>query len=121
MSVAIALTVGALFAMGTFLLLRDDLVKIILGISILSQAVNVYLITMGGIAEGTFDLVPILDTHGHESPAVTTVDPLVQALVLTAIVISFGMTAFALVLSYRAYQENETMNVTEWAQGGEER
>ena len=64
---------------------------------------------------GTHDLVPILSGHGGEEvPA--TADPLVQALVLTAIVISFGMTAFALVLSYRAYQENGTMNVREFAQ-----
>jgi len=114
MTLAVAATVGALFAFGTFLLLRDDLVKVIWGLSIITQAANVYLIAMGGIREGTFDLVPILASHGEETP--TTADPLVQALVLTAVVISFGMTAFALVLSYRAYQENGSMNVREWAQ-----
>jgi multicomponent Na+:H+ antiporter subunit C len=114
MSLAIATTVGALFAFGTFLLLRDDLVKVIWGLAIITQGANVYLIGMGGIQETTHDLVPVLATHGEDPPA--TADPLVQALVLTAIVISFGMTAFALVLSYRAYQENETMDVTEWSQ-----
>ncbi len=117
MTLAIALTVGALFTMGTFLLLRDDLVRVVWGVAIISQAANVYLIAMGGIEEGTFDLVPILAGHGHDAGGVETADPLVQALVLTAIVISFGMTAFALVLSYRAYEENGTMNVTEWAGG----
>lgn len=112
MSLAIAATVGALFALGTFLLLRDDLVEVVWGLAIISQAANVYLIAMGGIEEGTHDLVPVLATH--DGPFPETADPLVQALVLTAIVISFGMTAFALVLSYRAYQENETMDVTEW-------
>jgi multicomponent Na+:H+ antiporter subunit C len=114
MSLALAATVGALFTFGTFLLLRDDLVKVVWGLAILSQAANVYLITMGGVAEGTNELVPVLSDH--EGPFPATADPLVQALVLTAIVISFGMTAFALVLSYRAYQENESMDVTEWVQ-----
>jgi multicomponent Na+:H+ antiporter subunit C len=113
-SVVIALTIGALFAMGTFLLLRDDLVRVVWGVAILSQGANLYLITMGGIEEGTHSLVPILPGHGETPPA--TADPLVQALVLTAIVITFGTTAFALVLSYRAYEENETMNVREWTQ-----
>lgn len=117
MTVAVAATVGALFALGTFLLLRDDLVKVIWGLAIITQAANVYLIAMGGIQEGTHDLVPVLSGHGGGESAGTaaTTDPLVQALVLTAIVISFGMTAFALVLSYRAYQENGTMNVREFA------
>jgi multicomponent Na+:H+ antiporter subunit C len=114
MTFALAVTVGALFAFGTFLLLRDDLVKVIWGVAIISQAANVYLISMGGVTEGTTDSVPIL--ADHHAPFPETTDPVVQALVLTAIVISFGMTAFALALSYRAYQENETMDVTEWDQ-----
>lgn len=113
MSLVIAAAVGGLFVLGTFLVLRDDLVEIVWGLAVISQAANVYLISMGGIQEGTHDLVPVLVTH-HE-PFPETADPVVQALVLTAIVISFGMTAFALVLSYRAYQENETMDVTEWS------
>ncbi|MGM0717408.1 MAG: sodium:proton antiporter [Halobacteriota archaeon] len=112
MSLVIAATVGALFTLGTFLVLRDDLVEVVWGLAIISQAANVYLISMGGIQEGASDLVPVLATHGEPFPE--TADPLVQALVLTAIVISFGMTTFALVLSYRAYQENDTVDVTEW-------
>ncbi|MEF8808135.1 sodium:proton antiporter [Natronomonas sp.] len=113
MTVGIAAAVGALFALGTFLLLRDDIVHVVWGVAVISQAANVYLITMGGIREGTRDTVPVLEAHHAPFPA--TADPLVQALVLTAIVISFGMTAFALVLSYRAYQENESMDLGEWA------
>ncbi|MFC7057326.1 sodium:proton antiporter [Halovenus salina] len=112
MTLALAVTIGALFAFGTFLLLRDDLVKVVWGLAIFSQAANVYLITVGGVTEGTTDSVPVLADHHEPFPATT--DPVVQALVLTAIVISFGMTAFALALSYRAYEENGTMNVTEW-------
>ena len=112
MSVVLAAAVGGLFALGTFLLLRRDLVRVVWGLAILTQAANVYLITMGGIREGTHDLVPVLSGHGGHVPQ--TADPLVQALVLTAIVISFGTTALALALTYRAYQENETMDVQEW-------
>jgi multicomponent Na+:H+ antiporter subunit C len=114
MTFALAATVGALFTFGTFLLLRDDLVKVVWGLAIISQAANVYLVAMGGITEATGETVPIL--ADHHKPFPETADPVVQALVLTAIVISFGMTAFALALSYRAYQENGTIDVTEWEQ-----
>lgn len=112
MSTLLAVAIGGLFALGTFLLLRRDLVIVVWGVMVISQAANVYLISMGGVTAGTHDSVPILAAHGGEVPE--TVDPLVQALVLTAIVISFGTTALALVLTYRAYQENETMDVQEW-------
>jgi multicomponent Na+:H+ antiporter subunit C len=111
-SVVLATVVGGLFALGTFLLLRRDLVRVVWGVAVITQAANVYLITMGGVTEGEGGLVPVLSGHGGHVPE--TADPLVQALVLTAIVISFGTTAFALALTYRAYQENETMNVQEW-------
>jgi len=112
MSLILAVAVGGLFAVGTFLLLRRDLVRVVWGVAVVSQATFVYLLAMGGVDRGTHDLVPILAAHGDEVPAVA--DPVVQALVLTAIVISFGTTALALVLSYRAYEENGTMDVTEW-------
>ena len=112
MSLALAAVVGGLFSLGTFLLLRRDLVRVVWGVAVLSQAANVYLISVGGVAEGSYGRVPILATHGGEVPQ--TADPVVQALVLTAIVISFGTTALALVLSYRAYQENETVDVQRW-------
>lgn len=112
MTLLLAAVVGSLFALGTFLVLRRDVVRVVWGLAILSQAANVYIITMGNVAEGGGEFVPVLAVHGGEVP--TTTDPLVQALVLTAIVISFGTTAFALALSYRAYQENESIDVTEW-------
>ncbi|MFC4438854.1 MULTISPECIES: sodium:proton antiporter [Natrialbaceae] len=107
----LALVVGALFALGTFLLLRRDLIRVVWGLAIISQAANVYLLAMGGIVEGTADTVPVLAGHGEHVPE--TADPLVQALVLTAIVIGFGMTAFALVLSYRVYEEHDTLDVSD--------
>ncbi|MFB6137457.1 MAG: sodium:proton antiporter, partial [Halobacteriaceae archaeon] len=74
-----------------------------------SQAANVYLVTMGGIRGSA----PII--AGHDARGVT--DPLVQALVLTAIVIGFGTTAFALVLTYRVYETHGTLDVSSLAGG----
>ena len=107
----LAVVVGALFAMGSFLVLRRDLVRVVWGVAIMGQAANVYLITMGGL-EGS---VPVLGHGAHGADHVT--DPLVQALVLTAIVIGFGTTALALVLTYRTYEENGSIDVT--ALGGD--
>ncbi|WP_247002125.1 sodium:proton antiporter [Halosolutus gelatinilyticus] len=107
----LAVAVGAMFALGTFLLLQRDLIRVVWGLAIVSQAANVYLLAMGGITSGTADSVPVLAGHADHVPE--TADPVVQALVLTAIVIGFGMTAFALVLSYRVYEEHDTLDVTE--------
>ena len=104
---ALAVALGTLFAVGTFLLLRRDIVRVVWGVAVLGQAANVYLVTMGEPAVG--EVVPVLP-HGAE-PAGTVTDPLVQALVLTAIVIGFGTTAFALVLTYRVYEEHGTIDL----------
>ncbi|WP_247729104.1 sodium:proton antiporter [Halovivax limisalsi] len=105
-----ATVVGALFALGTYLVLQRDLVRVVWGLAIVSQAANVYLLVMGGIAPASADAVPVLAGHGAHVPE--TADPLVQALVLTAIVIGFGMTAFALVLSFRVYEEHGTLDLS---------
>lgn len=103
----VALVLGILFAVGTFLILRRDVVRVVWGLTVLSQATNVYLVAMGGFSGSA----PILGGHGtgHGVGADVT-DPLVQALVLTAIVISFATTTLALVLTYRVYQENGTID-----------
>jgi multicomponent Na+:H+ antiporter subunit C len=103
--VVLAAVLGLLFALGTFLVLRRDVVRVVWGVAIFGQAANVYLVTMGGLAGSP----PVLGHHASGHGAVT--DPLVQALVLTAIVIGFGTTAFALVLTYRVYQEHGTIDV----------
>lgn len=105
MSLAVAATLGILFATGTYLILRRDAVRVIIGTLIVSQTANIYLIAMGG-SEGS---VPILKHHGgHEIHAT---DPIPQALVLTAIVIGFATTAFVLSLTYRFYEENEEIDL----------
>lgn len=104
--VVLAVVLGFLFALGTFLILRRDVVRVVWGVSIISQAANVYLVTMGGL-RGSVPIVSHGGAHG------TPTDPLVQALVLTAIVIGFGTTAFALVLTFRVYEEHGTIDLSE--------
>jgi multicomponent Na+:H+ antiporter subunit C len=110
--VVLALALGLLFALGTFLVLRRDVVRVVWGVTIISQAANLYLVTMGfGLTGAEGADAPVL-TGGAEAPFA---DPLVQALVLTAIVIGFGTTAFALVLTFRVYEENGTIDLEELA------
>lgn len=117
MTLVIATLLGLLFGFGTYLVLRRNLVAVIWGMAIISQGANLFLLVMGGLVEAGFDTVPVLAHHGETVPETT--DPLVQALVLTAIVISFGMTAFALVITYRVFEEHGTLDVSEL--GGEHR
>ena len=86
MELLVASSVGVLTASGVYLLLRLRAFPVILGLALLSYAVNVFLFSSGRLA---INLPPILSKY--EGAAYT--DPLPQALVLTAIVISFGMTA----------------------------
>ncbi len=92
-----AFLIGILFAVGTFLLLSKSLLRIILGTSIIGHGVHLLLITMGGLKKGSPPLLSL------ESFSYT--DSLPQALILTAIVINFAVTAFLLVLAYRTYRE----------------
>jgi multicomponent Na+:H+ antiporter subunit C len=111
-----ASVLGLLFALGTYLVLRRDLVRVVWGLAIIGQAANVYLITMGGLS----GRVPFLD-HGHLPEGTTPLtDPLVQALVLTAIVIGFGTTAFALVLTLRVYESHGTIDLAELGERGDQ-
>lgn len=103
--VVLAVALGALFATGTYLMLRRDVVKVIWGTLIMGQAANAYLIGMGGLKGDA----PILSGHGGHATGLT--DPVVQALVLTAIVIGFGTTALILVLTYRLYEEHGTIDL----------
>jgi multicomponent Na+:H+ antiporter subunit C len=76
------------------------MVKLLIGLTLLSNAANLLIFTAGGLTRGRPPLVP----EGDLRPAQPFADPLPQALILTAIVIGFGVLAFAMVLAYRAYQ-----------------
>lgn len=98
MELVLAITIGVLYAAAAYLLLRRSIVKLILGIVVLSQAANLLIFTAAGLRPGAVPFVPLDATA---LPA-TAADPLPQALILTAIVISFGLLAFTLVLVQRA-------------------
>lgn len=97
MEALIALIVGVLTACGVYLALRARTFPVVLGLTFLSYAVNVFLFAMGRL---TISQPPVIaaDAAGYT-------DPIPQALVLTAIVISFGMTAFVIVLALKARVE----------------
>jgi multicomponent Na+:H+ antiporter subunit C len=99
MHLLLALLVGVLFAAGVYLILQRHLLRIIFGLILLGNAVNLLVFTVGRAARMAPPLIP----EGMTVPPEATANPLPQALVLTAIVISFGLVAFALVLAYRAY------------------
>ncbi|GAA5417325.1 Na(+)/H(+) antiporter subunit C [Paraliobacillus ryukyuensis] len=100
MEILIALLIGVLFSVATYLLLTKSLLRIVLGTVLLSHGAHLLILTMGGLGQGA---APLL---GQEAGSYT--DPLPQALILTAIVISFGMTALLLVLTYRTYKAHQT-------------
>jgi multicomponent K+:H+ antiporter subunit C len=98
MEILIATAIGSMTAGGVYLILRLRTFPVILGLALLSYAVNVFLFSSGRLA---VDMSPILSKYGDASYT----DPLPQALVLTAIVISFGMTAVLVMISLGAFLE----------------
>ncbi|MDZ7269029.1 MAG: Na+/H+ antiporter subunit C [candidate division KSB1 bacterium] len=100
METVLAVVIGGLYAAGLYLMLRRSLVKLILGLAILGHAANLLVFTVGRLTPGR----PPIVLPGALTPDKPFADPLPQALILTAIVIGFGVQAFALVLLKRAYQ-----------------
>lgn len=99
----VASAIGVLTAAGIFLCLRGRTFPVVLGLAMLSYAINVFLFSMGRLV---IDRPPI-----YEKGLAEYTDPLPQALVLTAIVISFGMTALVVVLALRTYLETGSDHV----------
>jgi len=96
MEALIATMIGVLTACGVYLSLRGRTFSVVLGLTLMSYAVNLFLFVMGRLVVGA---PPIIREGASYA------DPLPQALVLTAIVISFGMTAFVVILALRARAE----------------
>lgn len=99
MTVLIAAATAVLFACGAWLLMQRRLTRIIIGIGLLGHGANLLLVTSGG-RSGT---PPLVAADGSTDLSQLS-DPLPQALALTAIVITFGVTAFLLALGYRSWQ-----------------
>ena len=102
MELLYALTLGILTMSGVYLLLRARTFQVVVGLTLISYAVNLFLLAMGRLNTG----MPAVRGKAAEHT-----DPLPQALVLTAIVIGFAMTAFSLVLALRAQGELDTDHV----------
>lgn len=104
-----AMVVTVLYTCGLYLMLRRNLVKFIIGLALLSHGANLLIFTAGGLVVGN---PPLLDEKTGGVPELTA-DPLPQALILTAIVISFAVLAFALVLLLRAYRTTGTDDIND--------
>jgi multicomponent K+:H+ antiporter subunit C len=107
MEALLALFIGVMAGAGVYLLLRARTFDVVLGMTLLSYAVNVFIFVTGRVA---VNKSPIIDGRRAASLA-EYADPLPQALVLTAIVISFAMTALLLVIALRARAETESDHV----------
>lgn len=112
MELLVAIALGVLVSAGVWLTLRARTFDVILGLTLLSYAVNVLIFVMGRLAPGK----PPLIREGLAPTLANYADPLPQALVLTAIVISFAMTALLLVIALRAREASGSDHVD----GGDE-
>lgn len=106
MQLETALLIGFLFACSLYLILHSSFAKILFGFVILSNAANLLILSMSG--DPTGKVAPIVDGRSG-----AMVDPLPQALILTAIVIGFGVTAYLVLLMYRMFLDQQTTNAAE--------
>ncbi|MDO3720493.1 Na+/H+ antiporter subunit C [Marinobacter sp. chi1] len=102
MELVFALVIGALTASGVYLILRARTFPVVVGLTLLSYGVNLFLFSSGRLATAGQPILGSTDAYS---------DPLPQALVLTAIVIGFAMTAFVVVLSLRSLADHEDDHV----------
>jgi len=110
----LALVVGFLYGASIYLMLRRSLIKLIFGLALISHASNLLIFSMGRVTRGH----PPLIAEGETVLMQPFADPLPQALILTAIVIAFGVQAFALILVRKAYRavgtdDLDKMNTTD--------
>ncbi|MEL6498450.1 MAG: NADH-quinone oxidoreductase subunit K [Planctomycetota bacterium] len=110
MMLTLAASIGLLFAAGAYMLMRRSLVKLVVGLVLLGQAANLLIFVASGPLRGR----PPLVEPGEQVPPPPFTDPLASALVLTAIVISFGIASYTIVLIKRAYQDIGTDDLTQY-------
>lgn len=98
MELVLAIVAGLLYASGLYLMLRRRLAQLIIGLSLLSNGTNILILSAAGVTRAKPPLISDDMTIGHFA------DPVPQSLILTAIVIGFGVLAFSLVLAHRVHQ-----------------
>jgi len=101
MELLLAIAVGFLYATGIYMILRRSFVKLIIGLALIGHGANLLIFASGGLVRGNPPLIPENADRLREGFS----DPLPPALILTAIVISFAIVAFTIVLVKRTYQE----------------
>ncbi len=107
MTLVLSLAVAALFGAGAYLMLKPDLIRVVVGMVLISNAANLFIMA-AGLTKGGPPIYPLPD-DGRIS------DPLVQAMTLTAIVITFGVSALLLSLVYRAYTSHLSIDLDDLA------
>ncbi|MGB7843450.1 MAG: Na+/H+ antiporter subunit C [Salinimicrobium sp.] len=109
MEILLGVMVGTLYAAGIYMVLRRSLVKLIIGIILLGNGANLLIFLLGRIAKGHPPIIPEDSNVFLQAYS----DPLPQALILTAIVISFGLQSFAIILVKRAHKVVKTDDLDE--------
>jgi multicomponent Na+:H+ antiporter subunit C len=107
MEILLAVASGVLYMAGIYLMLRRRLAQLIVGLGLLSNGTNLLTFAVGGLTRAHPPVVPA----GATQLAPPYADPVPQALVLTAIVIGFGLLAFSLVLAHRVHATTGTDDV----------
>jgi multicomponent Na+:H+ antiporter subunit C len=115
LELVLALAVGVLYTAGLYLMMRRRLAQLIVGLGLLSNGTNLLVFTSGGLTRAR---APIIPEHA-DAPTPPFADPVPQALVLTAIVIGFGLLAFSLVLAQRVHTTARSDDMDEIRSGGE--
>lgn len=104
MEFMLAISIGILFACGCYLMLQRNLMKVIFGVVLLSHATNLLIFAAGGLSRG----LPAFIRAAADRTLDASADPLPEALVLTAIVIGFGVLAFTIVIVRRVFDTGGT-------------
>ena len=107
MELMLAVTTGVLYASGLYLMLRRRLGQLIIGLGLLANGSNVLIFTAAGLTRSA----PPLVAEGSVVPPASYADPVPQSLILTAIVIGFGVLAFSLVLAHRVHRSAATDDI----------
>ena len=107
MTLVLSLAVAALFGAGAYLMLKADLIRVVVGMVLISNAANLFIMA-AGLSKGVAPIHPLPE-------GATVSDPLVQAMTLTAIVISFGVSALLLSIVYRVYTSHLSIDLDDLA------
>lgn len=107
MILALSAAVAILFGSGVFLVLKEDLIRVAIGMVLIANAANLFIVS-SGLTRGSAPIYPFLAGEG-------VADPLVQAMALTAIVIGFGVSALLLSLVYRVYTSHLSLDLDDLA------